>query len=203
VAPDDAIARWASKPIELGGGNPFTPWVVGSRSVPEVTDAATAMADPELAVFSVLAHGRDADVTKSVQIALVAMAASVNLDANRSLLYVDLIHHALSDAAVKALQAMNPENYEFQSEFARRYVAQGKAEGKVEGKAEGKAEGKIEGRAEGELLGKAELVIKQLTLKFGSLPETLSARIRTASVADIESMAERLITARTLDEVLR
>lgn len=35
-------------------------------------------------------------------------------------------------------------NYEYQSEFAKKYVAQGRAEGKAEGKAEGEAKGKTD-----------------------------------------------------------
>jgi hypothetical protein len=35
---------------------------------------------------------------------------------------------------------MNKFGYEYQSDFARKYVAQGVAEGKAEGKAEGEAE---------------------------------------------------------------
>jgi hypothetical protein len=37
VAPDDAVARWAVAPIALGSGNWFTPLVVGSTAIPEVT----------------------------------------------------------------------------------------------------------------------------------------------------------------------
>ena len=40
------------------------------------------------------------------------------------------------------------KGYEYQSDFARKYVAQGRAEGLTEGRAEGRAEGRVEGRAE-------------------------------------------------------
>ncbi len=52
-------------------------------------------------------------------------------------MYFDLVLASLSKAARQELQAMDPAKYEYQSEFARRYVAQGRAEGKVEGKVEG------------------------------------------------------------------
>jgi hypothetical protein len=55
--PHRELVRWASRPIELGGGNVFTPLVIGPSGVPIVTDTARALADPELAVLSAMAHG--------------------------------------------------------------------------------------------------------------------------------------------------
>ena len=110
------------------------------------------------------------------------MAASVGLDADRSKLYFDLVADALSEAAGKALRNMDPANYQYQSEFARRYVA--------------------EGRAEGEAKGRAALVLKQLALRFGSLPEAVQERVRAAGIPELDAIAERLLTAATLDEAL-
>ena len=89
---------------------------------------------------------------------------------------------------------MDPAKYEYQSEFARRYVAQGRAEGKAEGKAEGRVEGKAEGRA--------ELVVRLLTLRFGPLGADARARISAASIEDLDAIGERLLTAQTLQEAL-
>jgi hypothetical protein len=77
---------------------------------------------------------------------------------------------------------MDPAKYEYQSEFARRYVAQGKAEGEVE--------------------GRAELVTRQLTLRFGSLPEEALARIAAAASEELDAIGERLIGAHTLEDAL-
>jgi hypothetical protein len=82
--------------------------------VPIVTDPRAANADPELAVLSAMAHGRDADAGTALQIALVAAAASVGLDAERSVMYYDLVFASLSEAAKRALQAMDPAKYKFQ-----------------------------------------------------------------------------------------
>lgn len=89
VTADEAIARWAARPIDL--------------------------------VLSAMAHGREPDTAKSVQIALVAQLASEALDDEQSALYFDLILSSLSEAARRALQAMKPANYEYQSDFARQY----------------------------------------------------------------------------------
>jgi hypothetical protein len=49
--------------------------------------------DPELAVLSAMGHGQDPNVGKSVRIAMLAQMAAAGLDADRSMLYCDLILH--------------------------------------------------------------------------------------------------------------
>jgi hypothetical protein len=75
---------------------------------------------------------------------------------------------------------MDPAKYEYQSDFAKHYVAQGKAEG--------------------ELRGRAGLITRQLTLRFGPLPPEALSRIATASIEELDAIGERLLTARTLEE---
>ena len=93
-------------------------------------------------------------------------------------MYFDLVSNALSEAACKALQNMDPAKYEYQSDFAKRYVAQGKLE------------------------GRAALIVKQLTLRFGELNETVQAKIAAASVEELDAIGERLLTAQTLQDAL-
>jgi hypothetical protein len=194
VTAEEPVAQWAVRVIELGGGNRFVPLVLGPSGMPEVTDEEVARRDPELAVLSAMAHGADADTEKALRIAVVAMAASAGLDAERSTLYFDLVAAALGEAARKALQSMDPAKYEYQSEFARRYVAQGRAEGEAEGEARGEARGEIKGRA--------ELLLKQLTVRFGPLSAAVQERVRAASIVELDAFAERVLTAKSLDEVL-
>ena len=105
--------------------------------------------------------------------------ASVGLDADRSKLYCDLILSSLPEIARRALLEMDTKKYEYQSEFARRYYGQGKAE------------------------GMAEILLKQLTTRYGALSAAVAARLREASsTAELESIAERILTAKTLDEAL-
>jgi hypothetical protein len=187
VTADDAVARWAAKPIQIGGFNYFTPYVLAPSGVPEITDESEARVNPELAVLSAMAHGQDADIARAALIALAAHAASVTLDVERSKLYCDLILNSLSEAAARALITMDARKYEYQSEFARRYVAQGRAEG-------------IE---QGELHGRAALVVRLLTLRFGALTDAAQEHVRCASISELDAMGERLLTAQTLNEVLR
>ena len=186
VAADDSVARWAGKPIELGGLSRFAPLVLGPSGVPEITDEARAIADPELAVLSAMAHGHDDDAAKSAHIASVAQIASLHLDADRSKLYCDLILISLSEAACRALRTMDPAKYEYQSDFAKHYVAEGVAQG----------------RAEGEAKGRAALIVKQLSVRFGSLPENVRNQILRASIDELDAIGERFVNARTLQEAL-
>ena len=187
---DEATARWAAKPVEIGGQNQFRPYVLGPSGMPEVVDEERARANPELAVLSAMAHGRDADVEKSLRIAKAAHQASAALDVSRSRLYCDLIMNFLGEAARTALEKMDPQKYEYLSEFARRYVAQGKAEGKAEGIECGQTE------------GRAALIVQQLKVRFGVLGQDIETRIRSKSAAELHAIGVRLLSARTLDEAL-
>lgn len=182
VTADETIAHWAARPIDLGNGGRFVPLVLGPSGVPVVTDEAQAQSDPELAVLSAMAHGQDADTEKSVRIALAAESAVAGLDPDRSKLYFDLVRRSLSEAARRALQAMDPRKYEYQSDFAKRYVA--------------------EGEAKGEVKGRASVVARQLALRFGPLTREVETRIAEASIAELDGIAERLLTAQTLHEAL-
>jgi hypothetical protein len=57
-------------------------------------------------------------------------------------------------------------------------------------------------RAEGEARGRAEVLVQQLTLKFGPLPEAVSQAVHAASRDQIQAWAARVLTAGTLDQVL-
>ena len=215
VTPAENVARWAGKAIDLGGGNFFTPSVLGPACIPEINDEKRALQDPELAVLSVMAHAKDLDTEKSIRMATVAQMACVKFDAERSTLYCDLIFHSLPEVARRALQDMNLLNYEYQSEFARRYYGQGEAKGRrlgreeglYQGRLEGLMEGHAEGRAEGHAVGHAEgrvtLVLKLLAAKYGDLPAAVTVRIRDATEEDVDEIAERILTAATLDEAVR
>ena len=140
VAPDAAMARWCAQPIELGHpGFVLQPLVMGPDAIPVILEEQVAREDPELAVLSAMAHGHE---EVGASIAHTVLAAVAGLDAERVRLYVDLAMASLSEAARTALEAlMHRGTYEYQSEFARKYVAQGREEGRQEGRAEGLHEG--------------------------------------------------------------
>ena len=190
IAGDDAVARWAAKPIELGGNHRFTPWVIGPAGIPEITNPTVAQLDPELAVLSAIAHGKDVDIDKSVRIASAARLASRGLDAERSKLYFDLTMASLSEAARREFLNMDLSKYEYQSDFAKHYVAQGKALGEASGEARGEARGRI------------ALISRLLTRRFGPPTDTVQSKLSQASIDELDAIFERLLTAQTVEEVI-
>ena len=59
VCMDEAIARWAAEPIELGGQSRVVPMVLGPAEMPFSIDEATARAVPELTIAATFAHADD------------------------------------------------------------------------------------------------------------------------------------------------
>jgi hypothetical protein len=49
---------------------------------------------------------------------------------------------------------------------------------------------------------KLELLLKQLALRFGPLPEATRARVEAGSAEQLDAWAERVLTAATLHDVL-
>ena len=183
ITVEDAVARWAERSIELGPGTYCNPWVVGPSNTPAVTELQEAKKNVELAVLSAVEHGKSADVSLATRIVSAAIAASTDIDAERSRLYLDLILITLLESAPEAIEAtMNSLGFEYQSDFARRYVAQGRAEGKAE--------------------GRVEMILKLLVLRFGPLTQSVQDHVRGAQDAQVDAVAERMLTAQTLDEVL-
>jgi hypothetical protein len=142
VSPDASVARWCAQPIELGHpGFMLQPLVIGPEAIPVITDEQAARRDPELAVLSAMAHGHT-EVGQTI--ARTVLAAVEGLDEERLRLYVDLALSSLTQVARNALEAlMQSGNYEYQSEFARKYVAQGRQEGLQEGLQKGLQKGEV------------------------------------------------------------
>jgi hypothetical protein len=66
------------------------------------------------------------------------------------------------------------KGYEYQSEFAKKYVAQ----------------------------GERALLLRQMHTRFGELPAPVVTRVENADVALLERWGERILSAKTLAEVL-
>jgi len=75
------------------------------------------------------------------------------------------------------------KGYEYQSDFAKKYVEQGRDQGHKEGE-------------------RALLLLRLLRARFGELPVIAVARVESAEVAVLERWGERLLSAKTLAEVL-
>ena len=126
-----------------------------------------------------MTHGRSRDVERSTRVASVAKSAALGLDAERSRLYFDLIIGSLSEAARRALKSMDTQTYlrtyGYQSDFARGYVAQ----------------------------GRVDTLSRLLSLKFGPLSAEARNLIGAATMTELDHMIDRLLEAKTLEDVLQ
>jgi hypothetical protein len=138
ICDDPAIARWSGEPIKIGPpGMVLTPFVVGPGVTPVITDLTEAVASPELAAMSAIAHGDD-----EFKVLDIAYEAFASLGGEEGGLYSDYVLARLGTAEAKryveTLMTMTTSRYE--SEFFQNIEAKGLAKGLAEGKAEGLAE---------------------------------------------------------------
>jgi hypothetical protein len=181
VTLDPRVAAWCAEPIDLGRKRgTILPLVLGPSQIPFIVDHEEARRAPELAVLSVAAHGREPGAE---YIAVAALAAVHDLDTDSEVFYPDFIYAVLGEVARAALELiMNKANYEYQSDFARKYISIGKAEG--------------------EARGEARLLLKQLRFKGFSVSPELAARVESCQdLEQLDRWAERVLTATTLDDV--
>jgi hypothetical protein len=188
VTRDNAVARWAATPIPLDHRNSYTPLVLSPSAIPVITDEAEAAADPELAVLSAIAWGDSPDRRLALQIATAAVRAAATLDGQRSRLYFEIVTFALPEDAREEFRTM-AVTWEYQTEFAKKYVA------------EGREEGLKQGREEGMEKGRADLLARLLTLRFGELPDAVLKRLATSSIEQLDAIGERLLSAESLKDV--
>jgi hypothetical protein len=175
VAPDAGVAAWCAEPIELGvPGFVLRPPVLRRADIPVVTDPAEAARRPELGVLSAMAHGESEQGTT---IAAAVLPVIEGLDDDRARFYYDLVYNSLSEAARRALETMM-KGYEYQSDFAKKYVDVGRRE------------------------GERALLLRLLRARFGEVPASALARVENADTALLEQWGERVLSAKTLDEAL-
>ncbi len=110
--------------------------------------------------------------------------------------YLSLVAEDLEPQTLLATltQAEPRAREEIMTTLAERWKAEGAALGRLEGKVEGKAEGKAEGAR--------LLLLSQLELKFGKLPEPVRARVGAATEAELSEWAALVLTATSLEQVV-
>jgi predicted transposase YdaD len=68
-------------------------------------------------------------------------------------------------------------------------------------RAAGREEGRTAGREEGRREGEAEMLLRLLRVRFGSLPTEVTARVTTAAPETLLHWSERVLSAPTLEAV--
>jgi hypothetical protein len=185
VTLNESVARWAGQPIELGTNGTFLPLVLGPSQIAKVTDAEQACRLPELAVLSAMAHGEGVDTATAVKIANAAWVACKGLGAKKARLYADVVYASLSEAARREVKMIDLNKWEYMSDWARGYVAQGREEGREEGRVE----------------GRAEIIRQLLSARFGAIPPEVETQISLASPTELGEIGVRILTATTLGQV--
>lgn len=147
VSPHERVASWASRPIALGGGQSFQPLVLGPAGIPLITDPIAAIAEPELAVLSALAHARK-DSDDSLPVTLAALAGIASMAAEQQVLYFHVLRTSVGALARKAFEMLpyeRLEKYLTEDERARMNdaVERSLAEGRNQGLAEGRSQGLV------------------------------------------------------------
>jgi hypothetical protein len=213
VATDTKVATWATENIDLGLGlSKVQPLVLGPPVVPEVTDPAVAMKEPELAVLSAATHGNGPDGWPVLEAALIALSAPGRLDLEHRAVYFWIIYNALREpmraAVEKWIMERHTEGKATFPPFAQQLVDRGKLEGIREGKLEGIREGKLEGIREGKLEGIREGKLEGIRegklegIREGKLEGTREGRLEGTREALLRLMARAGI-ALTEDERAR
>jgi len=122
-----AVAGWARQPIAMGHpGFVLQPIVLSADVIPTQEHIQAA---PERVILSVLAHGLGSNTQARAELLLQALR---QLDLDQFRFYYDYVIGSLPEAERPTLEAMMVKNYQYQTDFAKRYVAEGKAEGLAE-----------------------------------------------------------------------
>lgn len=100
---------------------------------------------------------------------------------------------------VKTVVEAVPETRELVMTLAQKWKNEGRLAGEKDGRLAGEKDGLKRGREEGERL----VLEKLLTLKFRELPAAARERLGSATTEELDLWAERILTATTLEEVLR
>ena len=76
-------------------------------------------------------------IAQGLEVGRAAFLAAAGLDDEHAVRYWDVILQAVAETVRRQLEEeMRIQNYEFWSEFAKRYFSQGRAEGRAEGRIE-------------------------------------------------------------------
>jgi hypothetical protein len=187
VTSNAPVAAWASKPIATGHpGFALTPLVLGPNTVPLVRSEEEAARSPELAVLSVLIHR---DEPHALDVAKAALVGACGLDADRAALYTDLVLALVNDAARAVLEdLMASGHYQYQSNFAKRYVEQGRQEGMAEGREQGVEQGRADALR--------DAIARVLSARSLALTDAARARLDACTdVATLTAWLERAAIA--------
>ncbi|MFH0517339.1 hypothetical protein ACHBTE_09185 [Streptomyces sp. M41] len=186
VCRDRPTANWASGPFECGVG-PWTtqvtrPYVLGPGTVPEITDAATVLEQPALAVLSAIVHSES---RRSPAILEALLHGLTSFDRDTLKYWCEVLELGLENTPVR-----------------RKWRELVKAITNFPGHGTVFEETYLEGKAEGLAKGEATAVLRVLERRGIPVPE--SARVRIAECTSLDTLGvwlDRSLTATVVDDL--
>ena len=212
VTPDERVATWAAKPIDVGlGFGSLRPIVLGPASVPEITDRADATAEPELAILSAVAHGNGPNGPAVLEAALGGLRA---LDPEHEAVYITVISKGLREPMQRALEALIMDLHEMDEDarlnaFLKNYRAYRERLEAADPAEAAKMRAAASARAawvlaveDGKRLGLRDALLR-LTARAGiALTDEDRARVEACDEAEIlERWVENVLGAKTAADV--
>jgi predicted transposase YdaD len=104
--------------------------------------------------------------------------------------FIDIYAHLNEDERI-VYSSRYPEEDKFMSTFAERF------------RQEGKQEGMQQGMQQGMRQGEAQILLRQLSLKFGEIPADKKRLVESADTESLKRWSERILSATSMDEVLQ
>jgi flagellar biosynthesis/type III secretory pathway protein FliH len=140
-----------------------------------------------------------------VYAAAVRGLADLEPDPERQLKYLDFIdiYAALDENERIVYRQRYPEEVAEMTRFAERFLEKGREEGLERGLVQGLEQGLEQGVKRGIRQGEAQMLLRQLSLRFGHLPQSACDQVESADADTLLQWSERILTASTLDEVFR
>lgn len=171
------------------------------------TDAELdARQSPLSGVFAVEKASRDLE---SLQQAVDRMVAIIRADPQKertdAIVTRWLKRHLRWLGASAGLDQLNSvlEDKDMLAENLKYLGEKERLKGRQAGLQEGRIEGRIEGRMEGRMEALRGIIARQLTRRFGALPDSVTARLEEASVEQLEAWTDDILVVESLEELFK
>lgn len=190
----------------LSLGFPVAKLLDWSGSEARLEDSRNPFAALTLAHLATRSTRHDPAARYSAKWTLVKRLYQIDLDRQQVTRLFTMIDWMMRLPPVQE-QQFRDELMQFEEEMKMRYVNSierlAREEGIQQGMQQGMQEGIHEGMEQGRRAGKAQVIRRQLQLRFGELPGWVPARIDEASEAQLDAWSDWLLTASSIDAVFR
>jgi len=177
-------------------------WLIGLRDL-DAWRFARSRRSVGVALAALMRPGSEGRV--ALKLAIVRRLGTGVLDDARGALLVNCVetYLRLADAEqVEYARRAHEEEGGMAETIELTWSEQRRREGWEQGVAEGRQQGVAEGRQQGLVQGEARALTRLLRVRFGQLPDDLEARLATLDATTLDRLADRVLRAATLGDVL-